>query len=400
MSFDRYLESVLCEYSEGQGLHPGFWEGERIRPEVRETLLQIAEDFAASHNIPEEAIEDITLTGSMANTNWSEFSDADVHIIAQLDMIDENAELVYDYFRLAKSIWNSEHNIQVCDHEVELYVQDSKEAHVSSGVYSLIEDAWIHKPSKGQSIKPDSSLVQQKADSIVARIDRVEQLVESDSIQAATEGEKLRDSIKRMRKAGLHSGGEFSVENLAFKMLRNHGQLDRLSDLRKLAYDKSMTMQHCEEGTMKLNRLCADTIAETNDPYGDTHDMPRPDPLKKPQQNGDGKISGKEMVDAAELIQQLRTRNELDQSPENQVAMGLKRSQEAADVATAAYRKVNDLELKVDRGFGDLQKSLVKLSKGEPLVDPDDEPGGSIFDDDDDDYGEFDFLFDDDGLDD
>ena len=32
-----------------------------------------------------------------------------------------------------------------------------------------------------------------------------------------------------MRRAGLDQGGEFSVENLAYKILRNLGYLDRLS---------------------------------------------------------------------------------------------------------------------------------------------------------------------------
>jgi hypothetical protein len=36
------------------------------------------------------------------------------------------------------------------------------------------------------------------------------------------------DHIYRLRKAGLEAGGEYSIENLAFKLLRSRGQIDKL----------------------------------------------------------------------------------------------------------------------------------------------------------------------------
>jgi hypothetical protein len=38
----------------------------------------------------------------------------------------------------------------------------------------------------------------------------------------------VMDELKRLRKAGLETGGEQSVENLAFKLLRARGQIDKL----------------------------------------------------------------------------------------------------------------------------------------------------------------------------
>ena len=35
-------------------------------------------------------------------------------------------------------------------------------------------------------------------------------------------------NIRRLRQAGLEQGGEHSVENLAFKLLRARGQIDKL----------------------------------------------------------------------------------------------------------------------------------------------------------------------------
>ena len=36
------------------------------------------------------------------------------------------------------------------------------------------------------------------------------------------------NELKRLRKAGLEAGGEQSVENLAFKLLRARGQIEKL----------------------------------------------------------------------------------------------------------------------------------------------------------------------------
>ena len=54
--------------------------------------------------------------------------------------------------------------------------------------------------------------------------------------------EKMREKLRKFRKAGLDTGGEFSVENLSFKVLRRNGYLKKLSDLATKAYDKAMSM--------------------------------------------------------------------------------------------------------------------------------------------------------------
>jgi len=53
----------------------------------------------------------------------------------------------------------------------------------------------------------------------------------------------LKQKIWDMRKAGLASGGEFSVENLAFKVLRNMGYLDKIKDAEADAEDKELSLE-------------------------------------------------------------------------------------------------------------------------------------------------------------
>ena len=61
-------------------LEPEVWSGDKLISEVREALLKIAKDFLI--DLPFDIdVEDITLTGSLANYNWSKFSDVDLHIV-------------------------------------------------------------------------------------------------------------------------------------------------------------------------------------------------------------------------------------------------------------------------------------------------------------------------------
>jgi len=46
-----------------------------------------------------------------------------------------------------------------------------------------------------------------------------------------------------MRKSGLTRGGEFSTENLAFKILRNQSYIDRLYQAQAQAQDRKLSLQ-------------------------------------------------------------------------------------------------------------------------------------------------------------
>jgi predicted nucleotidyltransferase len=69
----------------------------RMKEEIREPMLKIASNFI--EGLPFDVkIEDITLTGSLANYNWSSYSDVDLHIIVDFSKIDENYDLVKGFF--------------------------------------------------------------------------------------------------------------------------------------------------------------------------------------------------------------------------------------------------------------------------------------------------------------
>ena len=202
-------------------LFPQVWLGKRMRHRVRYRLLKIADAFIANLDIPNFVVVDIILTGSMANYNWSRYSDFDIHVITRFDAI-ACPDLAATMYNAKKSLWNDRHNIRVFDHEAELYVQDEKETHHSGGVYSLLRDSWMARPAYNPP-DVDNAAVTHKVSDLVHRIDRaLDSSADSEHITALT------DKLRQMRRAGLESGGEFSVENLAYKQLRNQGYIDRL----------------------------------------------------------------------------------------------------------------------------------------------------------------------------
>jgi len=227
-------------------LHQDFWNqpDDRLDPEVREKLLEIARNFMEKHEVSDVDIKDITFTGSLANYNWSKFSDVDLHIIIDFADVDENFDLVKEYFNSRKSLWNLQHEIMIRDFEVEIYVQSDSEPHASTGVYSILNDNWVTRPAVSIDAKDvDFDNVRKKAQSLMDQIDRALELYSKKRYQEALDrAEMLREKIRKFRQSGLESGGEYSIENIAFKALRRNEYLLKLSELNRDAYDKLMSI--------------------------------------------------------------------------------------------------------------------------------------------------------------
>ena len=251
--FDRLREDIhimisdddaddLATFEMQDTLQPKVWDGEdRVLPGVRGALLAIVDDFIENLDLDAE-VKDIIITGSLANYNWSKFSDIDLHLLIDFRDVNENTALVKRFFDAVRSNWNKLHDIRVKGHEVELYVQDEKEPHVSTGVYSLLDDKWIVKPNR---IEPsiDKTTARKKAQHMEREIDKVASFLDNNDVDRALENaDRVKNKIKTMRQSGLDRAGIFSPENLAFKMLRRSGAIEKLFDTFTKAYDLALSM--------------------------------------------------------------------------------------------------------------------------------------------------------------
>lgn len=197
-------------------LNPILWDDNHLKTNIRYQLLLIARHFSQFLNVTKLQLKDITISGSNASYGYSEFSDIDLHLV--VDITDPN---MGELFNAKKNQYNFKYDLTIKDITVEVYVQDSKQQHISAGIYSIMNDTWIKEP-KHAPPKVSEQEVNQKARSYDSQID---QALKSSKLSLAKD---TLDDIVRLRKAGLDSGGEFSIENLAFKLLRTHGKIDKL----------------------------------------------------------------------------------------------------------------------------------------------------------------------------
>lgn len=224
-------------------LHPSFWDGDVFDDSIRTAILKIVEDFLKEdEHVDDEFIEDIQLTGSLANFNYSKKSDLDVHILLDFAKINEQEDLVKRALDGKRFLWNLKHDIKLNGHEVELYFQDIHEPHTASGLFSLQDNKWIKKPVYDKP-EVDHRDVVRKSEEYKKEIRTLEQIVselkdEKELSLVNKRAKKLKDRIMTMRKEGLTSKGEFSVENLAFKNLRDSDYISKLNDIIINSYDQ------------------------------------------------------------------------------------------------------------------------------------------------------------------
>lgn len=238
---------ILKSFELKKELNPKVWDLKddvaTMKPEVRKRLLEIANEFIDFLDV-DIVITDIILTGSLSNYNWSKYSDFDLHIVANFSQYPPNQiELYEKLFNLKKIIFNKNHDITLFNYDVELYVQNETETHFSSGVYSVLFDEWSNEPEK-EDITIDKDLLKEKSKQWMNIIDGVIENIEDEDIDTAKElVEKYKKKLKKYRTCGLEKDGEFSTENLVFKILRRNGYIEKLHDLSTTILDKKLSMK-------------------------------------------------------------------------------------------------------------------------------------------------------------
>ncbi len=224
-----------------ESLHSDFWNGRALNKLVLNKLSILANQIMEQIEIS-QFIEDIIITGSIASYNWHSLSDVDLHFLFDFKKINSDSDLVKKMLDLTRMKWNKDHKIMIFDHEVEIYFQDTSEAHESLGTYSILRNEWVDDPQL-PSQKPNNAAVMMKAVSILREIDRIQDLFVEKRYKESHEYSKtLKKKIRNMRKIGLSGEGVYSVENLAFKVLRNNDKLSLLSFLKTSSYDKLMSI--------------------------------------------------------------------------------------------------------------------------------------------------------------
>lgn len=213
-------------------LHPKVWDAnQKLKPAIRKKLVEIAESFVEFLEIDASTVEDYQVVGSIANYNWNQYSDIDLHILIDFQKAGDtcNAEITEEWLMAKRALWLERYDIEIDGLKVEVGPQDTSVVLNSAAVYSVLENKWLKKP-KMEEPELDEKAYDKKLKEMLAKINKV---LSKDA--TSVELDALQDEIKDMRQASLNlknGGTEFSTNNLVFKTLRNQGYIDKIKDLK------------------------------------------------------------------------------------------------------------------------------------------------------------------------
>jgi len=205
------LDELIDPNPHHHELNPAIWDGNHMRTEVRHQLLKIAKNFVEFLEQPNLKLKDVTLSGSSAGYNYSDYSDIDLHLVVNSN----------ELFTAEKIQYNNTYDLKIKGIPVELYVQPVSQKHHSAGIYSVLDNKWITEPVHEEPTV-DPKDIKSKARSYSGKINSAMRS------QDLAQCKEAMEELKRLRKAGLEANGEQSVENLAFKLLRARGQIEKL----------------------------------------------------------------------------------------------------------------------------------------------------------------------------
>lgn len=252
-------------------LNPEFFNDEgQLNSQIRMRLLDIADDFVKTLEIKWIKPSDIVLTGSIANYNWSKFSDVDIHVIYKFSEVYEKTDFVKDYFNSKKELWNKTHDeLTIKDFPVELSVEDSDNPAQSTGVYSLEKNKWVKEPENMNDSELNKEYIKDFCAKQMTKLDDLFDEMDSEKDRKKLETlsnkvEAIYTKLKNMRAEGLATKEkEMSTGNIIWKIVKHMGYIEKLWNYINKVYDRRNTI---DEKVVRISESQAKMINEGNNP--------------------------------------------------------------------------------------------------------------------------------------
>ena len=222
-----------------------FTKEELLKDSVRDKMLEIVDEFLA--DLKEQDIkvkvDDILLIGSNASYNYTKDSDIDLHIITNAKAVKYEPEVAAALYSAYRSLFNKNLDIEFFGIPVEIFVETEDSARVSNGVYSVKKNKWVKKPVQEEIPEYDTEALEKLVGEWEDKCKKLIDDIKADKLDEEKKVVKLLEDIyEKLRKKGI-AKGEYSVENLAFKELRNKGYLDQLKDFRNELVSKRLSLE-------------------------------------------------------------------------------------------------------------------------------------------------------------
>lgn len=240
----------LKSFDVKEDLHPKIWVNNKLNSRVRLRLLDIVNDYMKDLSVDWVKPKDIVLTGSIANYNWSKYSDIDIHILMDYSKVYKKTDFVEDYFKSKKDLWNQSHeDLKIYGFPVEIFVEDINAKSTTTGLYSLEKNEWIIKPSQIEDGVQNEKYIKTMSARLINQIEDIEEKLKNEKdihkIEVlSTKMKKIWDKVKGLRKEGLKSKyKEMSSGNIIYKVLRRTNYLDKIWEILNTTYNKVNTLK-------------------------------------------------------------------------------------------------------------------------------------------------------------
>jgi predicted nucleotidyltransferase len=232
-----------------------FTTDEVLKDSVRDKMLEIVDEFLA--DLKEQDIkikvDDILFIGSNASYNYTKDSDIDLHILANAKAANYDKEVAAALYGAYRTIFNKNLDITLYDIPLEIFVETEDSARVSNGVYSVKKNKWIKKPVNEDIPEYDKEALDKLVADWEEKCKNLIDDIKADKLEDEKKVVKLLEDIyEKLRKKGI-SKGEYSVENLTFKELRNKGYLDQLKDYRNELVSKRLSLEETFDRQSRAN---------------------------------------------------------------------------------------------------------------------------------------------------
>lgn len=119
------VESLEEDIEKHEDLNPLLFEGDDLKPEIKEAIEKIVNQFVEDLKVDGVKIEvkDVILVGSNVSYNYTKDSDLDIHIIVDKDTLDCDPELYTLLYGAYRSLFNKNYDITIKGIPVEIYVE-------------------------------------------------------------------------------------------------------------------------------------------------------------------------------------------------------------------------------------------------------------------------------------
>lgn len=222
-----------------------FTKDNLLKDKVRAKMLEIVDEFLA--DLKEQDIkikvDDILFIGSNASYNYTKNSDIDLHIIANVKSTNYSPEVADALYSAYRSLFNKNLEIKFFDIPLEIFVETENSTRVSNGIYSVKKNKWVKKPVQEDIPEYDKKALDKLVTEWETKYKNIVKDIKDEKLKDETKVVKLLEDIyEKLRKKGI-SKGEYSIENLAFKELRNKGYLDQLKEYRNELISKRLSLE-------------------------------------------------------------------------------------------------------------------------------------------------------------